>query len=49
MNGYEGADTYKGYGPGGPASGFDRIQDLDAYSGASDKLDLTHFDLADVS
>jgi Bacterial Ig-like domain/RTX calcium-binding nonapeptide repeat (4 copies) len=49
MNGYQGGDTYKGYGPGGPASGFDRIQELDSYTGATDKLDLTNFDLADVS
>jgi hypothetical protein len=48
MNGEGGADTYKGYGPGGPASGSDFILELDT-STASDKLDLTNFNLADIS
>jgi len=48
MVGYGGADTYKGYGPGGPASGSDLILEADT-STASDKLDLTNFNLADIT
>jgi hypothetical protein len=48
MNGLRGADTYKGYVPGGPASSNDTINDAGG-SADSDKLDLTNFDLADIS
>jgi hypothetical protein len=52
MNGLRGADTYKGYGPGGPASGNDTINDAGGSTGDSTdsyKLDLTNFDLADIT
>jgi len=48
MYGLEGADTYKGYGPGVPASRWDYIVD-GGYDTASDKLDLRNFNLADIS
>jgi hypothetical protein len=41
-----GADTYDGYGPGGPASGVDFIVDS---GGSPDRLALTNFRLADTS
>jgi hypothetical protein len=48
MSGGEGADTYTGYGPGGPATKSDYISAADTTT-ASDKLDLTNFNLADIS
>jgi hypothetical protein len=41
-----GSDTYKGYGPGGPASGSDIIGDLIGSPG--DRLDLSNFNTSQV-
>jgi Ca2+-binding RTX toxin-like protein len=48
LDGQAGADTYKGYAPGGQANGVDVIRDTGGSTNI-DKLILTGFNLADVS